>query len=86
MTTPFTTHGRTRQTYFENATPRPSADYKEIHTLVFRQLYVLHAYKAETEGTGSTEVDPAYTSKRCLNCGTPLDENYTSQANICCQI
>jgi IS605 OrfB family transposase len=58
---------------------------KKLHTWAFRRLYDYVAYKAEAEGIKATQVDPAYTSKRCSKCGTTLDENRTSQANFCCQ-
>ena len=47
-------------------------------------MYDYVAYKAESEGIEATQVDPAYTSKRCSKCGTTLDENRPSQAKFCC--
>jgi IS605 OrfB family transposase len=58
---------------------------KKFHTWAFRRLYDYTAYKAEAEGIETTQVDPAYTSKRCSKCGTTLDENRPSQATFCCQ-
>ena len=60
-------------------------DAKKFHTWAFRRLYDYVAYKAEAEGIQVTQVDPAYTSKRCSKCGTTLDENRTTQARFCCQ-
>ncbi len=58
---------------------------KKFHTWAFHRLYDYTAYKAEAEGIKATQVDPAYTSKRCSKCGTTLDENRPSQARFCCQ-
>ncbi|QAU13217.1 transposase [Halorubrum sp. BOL3-1] len=60
-------------------------DVKKFHAWAFRRLYDYVAYKAEGEGIDTTQVDPAYTSKRCSKCGTTLDENRRSQARFCCQ-
>jgi len=43
---------------------------KKFHAWAFRRLYDYTAYKAEAEGIDATQVDPAYTSKRCSQCGT----------------
>ncbi|MBP1986333.1 RNA-guided endonuclease InsQ/TnpB family protein [Halolamina salifodinae] len=58
---------------------------KKFHAWAFRRLYDYVAYKAEAEGIETTQVDPAYTSKRCSKCGTTLDENRPSQEKFCCQ-
>ncbi|GAB7095454.1 RNA-guided endonuclease TnpB family protein [Halolamina litorea] len=58
---------------------------KKFHAWAFRRLYDYVAYKAEAEAIGTTQVDPAYTSKRCSKCGTTLDKNRPSQAKFCCQ-
>ena len=42
---------------------------KKFHTWAFRRLYDHVAYKAESEDIEATQVDPAYTSKRCSKCG-----------------
>ena len=55
---------------------------KKFHMWAFRQLYDYVAYKTEAEGIEATQVDPAYTSKRCSKCGTTLDENRQSQAKF----
>ena len=58
---------------------------KKFHAWAFRRLYDYVVYKAEEAGIEATQVDPAYTSKRCSKCGTTLDENRPSQAKFCCQ-
>jgi transposase len=58
---------------------------KKFHAWAFRRLYDYTVYKADAEGIDATQVDPAYTSKRCSKCGTTLDENRPSQAKFCCQ-
>jgi IS605 OrfB family transposase len=58
---------------------------KKFHVWAFRRLYDYTAYKADAEGIEVTQVDPAYTSKRCSKCGTTLDENRPSQARFCCR-
>ena len=58
---------------------------KKFHAWAFRRLYDYVAYKAKAEGIDTSQVDPAYTSKRCSKCGTTLDENRPSQAKFCCQ-
>ena len=58
---------------------------KKFHAWAFCRLYDYTAYKAEAEGIDTTQVDPAYTSKRCSKCGTTLDENRPSRAKFCCQ-
>jgi IS605 OrfB family transposase len=58
---------------------------KKFHVWAFRRLYDYTAYKAEAEGIGVTQVDPAYTSQRCSQCGMTLQENRSSQARFCCQ-
>ena len=58
---------------------------KKFHAWAFRRLYDYVAYKANAEGIEVTQVDPAYTSQRCSQCGTTLRENRPSQAKFCCQ-
>ncbi len=58
---------------------------KKFHAWAFRRLYDYVAYKAEAEGIEVTQIDPAYTSQRCSQCGTTLRENRPSQAEFCCQ-
>ena len=58
---------------------------KKFHAWAFRRLYDYVTYKADGTGIDTTQVDPAYTSKRCSKCGTTLDENRPSQATFCCQ-
>jgi len=58
---------------------------KKFHAWAFRRLYDHTAYKAEAEGIEAAQVDPAYTSQRCSQCGTTLQENRPSQAEFCCQ-
>jgi transposase len=58
---------------------------KKFHARAFRQLYDYVTYKIEVEDIEVTQVDPAYTSKRCSKCGTMLDENRRSQTKFCCK-
>lgn len=58
---------------------------KKFHAWAFRRLYDYVAYKAEVKGIIVTQVDPAYTSKRCSKCGTTQDENRPLQGKFCCQ-
>ncbi|WP_126663247.1 RNA-guided endonuclease InsQ/TnpB family protein [Haloterrigena salifodinae] len=58
---------------------------KKFHAWAFRRLYDYVAYKAKAEGIEATQIDPAYTSQRCSQCGTTLRENRRSQAEFCCQ-
>lgn len=58
---------------------------KKFHAWTFRRLYNYVAYKAEAEGIEATQIDPAYTSQRCSQCGTTLRENRPSQAEFSCQ-
>jgi putative transposase len=58
---------------------------KKFHGWAFRWLYEYVEYKVVEFGISTTQVDPAYTSQRCLKCGTTLRENRTSQAEFCCQ-
>ncbi|MFC4987842.1 RNA-guided endonuclease InsQ/TnpB family protein [Saliphagus infecundisoli] len=58
---------------------------KKFHAWAFRRLYDYTAYKAEAEEIATTQIDPAYTSQRCSQCGTTLRENRPSQAEFRCQ-
>ncbi|CCQ34261.1 transposase (IS891/IS1136/IS1341/IS605) [Halorhabdus tiamatea SARL4B] len=55
------------------------------HRWAFRTLYEQVEYKAEAEGIAVTQVDPAYTSKRCAECGFTADENRPTRSDFRCQ-
>ncbi|APE94763.1 RNA-guided endonuclease InsQ/TnpB family protein [Halodesulfurarchaeum formicicum] len=55
------------------------------HKWAFRTLYEQVDYKAEAVGISVKQVGPAYTSKRCAECGFTADENRSTRNDFCCQ-
>lgn len=51
----------------------------------FAQLGAFLTYKAARAGVPMVQVDPAYTSQRCTNCGHIDKRNRTSQAEFACR-
>jgi putative transposase len=58
---------------------------KAFHAWAFRQLYEYVEYKAAEYGIRAVQVDPAYTSQRCSQCGFTHPANRTQQERFCCQ-
>jgi len=54
------------------------------HKWAFRTLYEQVEYKAEVVGVSVKQVDAAYTSLRCSECGFTTDENRLSRAEFQC--
>lgn len=48
---------------------------KAVHEWAFHRLYKYVTYKAESEGFGVTQINPAYTSQRCSKCGFTYEDN-----------
>jgi len=55
------------------------------HRWAFRTLYEQVAYKAEARGIVVKQVEPAYTSKRCAECGFTAEANRPSRSMFRCQ-
>jgi IS605 OrfB family transposase len=55
-----------------------------LHTWAFAQLGSFLAYKAKQAGVAFVEVDPAYTSQTCNECGSVDKRNRRSQAVFEC--
>jgi len=54
------------------------------HKWAFRMLYEQTEYKAEAAGIAVKQVEPAYTSKRCAECGSIADKNRPSRNDFQC--
>jgi putative transposase len=54
------------------------------HTWAFRRLYEQTRYKAEATGITVKQVDPAYTSTRCSECGFTAEGNRSSRSDFHC--
>jgi IS605 OrfB family transposase len=55
-----------------------------LHSWAFAQLGAFVAYKAEQAGVAFVEVDPAYTSQTCHDCGWVDKRNRRSQSDFEC--
>jgi putative transposase len=55
------------------------------HAWAFRTLYEQVEYKGEAAGLAVKQVDSAYTSKRCAECGFTADENRRTRNDFQCQ-
>ncbi|MEU0877940.1 transposase [Lentzea sp. NPDC005914] len=55
-----------------------------LHSWAFAQLGQFLAYKAELAGVALVQVDPAYTSQQCSNCGEIDKKSRRSQASYIC--
>jgi putative transposase len=55
-----------------------------LHTWAFAQLGQHLAYKAQRAGVALVQVDPAYTSQQCHQCGGIDKKNRRSQASFVC--
>ncbi|MGW6935503.1 RNA-guided endonuclease InsQ/TnpB family protein [Lentzea sp. NPDC054927] len=55
-----------------------------LHSWAFAQLGRFLGYKAEKAGLAFVQVDPAYTSQQCSNCGEIDKKNRRSQASYVC--
>jgi IS605 OrfB family transposase len=56
-----------------------------LHSWAFAQLGAFLAYKAEAAGIAFVQVDPAYTSQQCNDCGHIDKKNRIDQATFACQ-
>lgn len=56
-----------------------------LHSWAFHQLGQYLAYKAERAGVALVQVDPAYTSQTCADCGHVARANRKSQSEFICQ-
>ena len=71
---------------FENLTEiRDRTDASWGHRWAFRTLYEYVEYKAESVGISVRQVDSAYTSQQCAECGFTAAENRPTRADFQCQ-
>ena len=56
-----------------------------LHSWAFAQLGQFLAYKAAAAGVAFVQVDPAYTSQQCNDCGHTEKKNRASQSEFVCQ-